>query len=328
MDKKTALEEFYCKNNIKHELVSDEDSAEYDYILSNLDDKIDKWLSFVDESDREAFLQVLSKYTYFTETVCQKRYSIIVDKLIESLKTYGIKLSEVLFITVESTNGTKSGSEHICADFYKRNIAKGIHKSQIISSFSRFDINLIKNYKAIVFLEDIVGTGFTLSNTIRTVIKELSIKTNTPNCLLLYAACLVVSKRGKRMIDKNAQKNSYEIKWLTDEEWKAERMFKKNSLEYNIFQKYESLIDKYIDDEKHSCFMGFDKCKFGISFHYDTPNNTLSTFWCETDLNKPPFKRDGNQHKKSLSIDDLKHVKKQTDTNAYNAAIMRQQKYE
>ena len=327
MDKRNALEEFYSKNNINHLLVSDKESAEFDNMLFDLDCKIDKWLSYIDESDREIFCQVLSKYTYLTETACQKRYEKIVDNLLNHLRSFDISLDKVLFITVESKNGTKSGSEHICADFYKRNRVKGIQKSQMISSFSRFNIASIRKYQAIVFLDDIVGSGFTLSNAIHNVIETLKDEVDSLSTIHLYAACLVLSTRGKRMIDRNAKKGSYEITWLIDETYYAQKMFKTNSTEYEVFEKYEYLIDDYINDNK-SYFMGFEKGKLGISFHYNTPNNTLSTFWCETDINKPPFKRDGDQPQKRLKINDLKQIKQQTDYNAYNAAIAREPEHE
>ena len=76
MNKKESLGIFYSRNKINPTMVADYDSAEYDERLSELDNRIDLWLSNIESNDREIFLEVLSEFTYLTQTSCQKRFQI------------------------------------------------------------------------------------------------------------------------------------------------------------------------------------------------------------------------------------------------------------
>ena len=326
MNKEESLSNFYSKNRINPTMAADYDSSEYDERLSELDGRIDLWLSNIESNDREIFLEVLSEFTYLTQTSCQKRFREIVELLKIELQNKNIQINEVLFVTVESSDGEKSGSEHVCADFYMRNRSNNIVKNQIISSYSRYYSNKLLNYKAIVFLDDIVGSGYTLCKTIDNFLNKFSV---VKDCLCFYCSCLIATKRGVRLINRNSKKNNLEISWLLCDEWYSNHTFKKESKQYEVFKKYEKQIDDYIhiSTPDKSFFMGFLEAALGVAFHYNTPNNTLSTFWCETDSNYPPFKRDGNQPAKRLTVKDLKLKKHITDKNSYLAAIERNENY-
>lgn len=322
MNKEESLSIFYSRNNINPTLVADYNSAEYDERLLELVSRIDLWLSNIDSNDRETFLEVLSEFTYLSQTSCQIRFREIVELLKIELQNNNIQINEVLFVTVESPDGTKSGSEHVCADFYMRNRSNNIVKNQIVSSYSKYDSSELLNYKAIVFLDDIVGSGFTLWKTINEFLNRLSVDKDS---LCFYCSCLIATKRGVRLINRNSKKNNLAISWLLRDEWYSEHAFKKGSKQYEIFKKYEKQIDDYIHiaTPDKNFFMGFYEAALSVAFHYNTPNNTLSTFWCETDSSNPIFKRDGNQPTKRLAVKDLKHKKRITNRNSYLAAIER-----
>lgn len=315
-----ALSDFYSKNNLSTMDYSS-DSAYVDFRLENLENKINVWLENIDPKYHNEFLDVFSRFTYLTQAVCQKRYEEMTDLLIEDLKKYDIRFDEVLFIVVESDKGTKSGAENIVADLYKRNIKKNIKKEQIVTSVSKYDFR--QEYKAIMFLDDIIGSGFTLSNTIKKVVEKINWECR------IYFSCLVYSKRGFDLIKRDARGIGIDLNWILKSEWEEKRAFKTNSFQYKVFEQYERAIERItkMDDEEKSFFMGFQKMKLIVSFYYNTPNNTLSTFWCETPQNKPIFPRDGNQPQKSLSLDDLKSKKKATDNSAYFISKMRSDIY-
>ena len=63
--------------------------------------------------------------------------------------------------------------------------------------------------------------------------------------------------------------------------------------------------------------MGYRNGALGISFYYNTPNNTLSSFWLKTKTNIPPFHRE-EKHIEAI-LDDLKKAKKKTDRSKYEA---------
>ena len=60
--------------------------------------------------------------------------------------------------------------------------------------------------------------------------------------------------------------------------------------------------------------MGFGKCKILLSFFYNTPNNTLCSFWKCTDKNIPPFPRDKDRRP---TLDIIRKRKKRNTDNAY-----------
>ena len=83
-------------------------------------------------------------------------------------------------------------------------------------------------------------------------------------------------------------------------------------------RKIEKIIEKYekeigIEGEKDFT-MGFGKCKILLSFFYNTPNNTLCSFWKRTDKNIPPFPRDKDRRP---TLDIIRKRKKRNTDNAY-----------
>ena len=104
---------------------------------------------------------------------------------------------------------------------------------------------------------------------------------------------------------------------LFDVNWTEEEAFSTNSPEYRQAAKYEKMIDDYLHEDQKSFFMGFNKNRLLVSFYYNTPNNTLSTFWASVPkANYPPFWRNGNQ-KRRPSVNALKRKKEELTERAY-----------
>lgn len=79
-------------------------------------------------------------------------------------------------------------------------------------------------------------------------------------------------------------------------------------------RKYEILIDSYMKEPGRSYIFGFWGCKQLVSFYYNTPNNTLCTFWRWTDTHMPLFPR---EKQAQVSLKDIQSVKKKKDLYAY-----------
>ena len=316
MDKETALSLFYQKNNINIVSASNENDGNYDCRIAALSTQVDLWLTSIDKADHDLFLTLLSRYTYLTSAQCQIRYNKILALLQKQLDLCGDTLSDVLFISVESGGAHKSGSDNVRADIYSRNMRR-ISKHQIIASQSKLDPLELQQYKAVIFLDDIVGSGVTLWNSIKSFHSRfLQDSTSHPK---LYFSSIVPRKKGIQHIETNCKKFSIEITPLLDPAWYEEPAFPKNSPEYIQIEKYEQLVGNYMMAESESFFMGFQKNRLLISFYYNTPNNTLSTFWrIVPEVNEPPFYRDGDQPACRPSIDDLKKCDKEMRIKAYS----------
>jgi len=328
MTKTEALRKFYSKNNIDISRSSDPDDGNYDVRLVDFDKQVDLWLRNIETKDHELFLNLLSRYTYLTEVQCQKRYGHIICLLEEELNKLGLHLADVLFVTVESKDGSKSGGDNVRADLHKRNIRK-VSKKQILAAKSNLKNDRddrLKRYKVIVFIDDVVGSGSTSWCEVKNFYKRFlqSIKSNSHK---LYYACIAPRKTGLEKFKDNCKSNGIEIDILIDGLWYEEPAFDKDSDDYKQISKYERLIADYMRKKpSKNFFMGFEENRLLLSFHYNTPNNTLCSFWRVTPNNEPPFYRDGDQPKMRPQLDDLKAVKKHANNNSYKFGIERKKR--
>ncbi len=313
MDKKDALQLFYKKNHICIETASNPEDGNYDMRLANLSRQVDQWLGQIDAADHAMFLTLLSQYTYLTETQCQLRYAKLLSLLQQHLEA-PCTLSDVLFVTVESSSPYKSGGDNVRADLQKRNLTR-LRKTQIVAAQSNLTAEERGRYPYIVFLDDIIGSGWTLWGEIQRFWESLAPNGNPP---ALFYACIVPRSHGIRHIEQNCRKQHIPIQGLFDAAWLEAPAFAKGSVEYQRMEPYETMIGNYMVVPQESYFMGFQKNRLLVSFHYNTPNNTLSTFWrVVPGKNFPPFFRDGDQPAKRPTVDDLKAKQTTMRDNAY-----------
>ena len=105
---------------------------------------------------------------------------------------------------------------------------------------------------------------------------------------------------------------------LLDSEWYEEPAFPRGSAEFKMLDSLERLVGDYmVTDPRKSFFMGFCKNRLLVSLHYNTPNNTLSSFWRGTPDNDPPFPRDGDQPPKRPIPTEMREQTRQTLSGAY-----------
>lgn len=304
MDKNKALQLFYERNNIDILKTSDITDGNFDVRIAQLSDQIDRWLVNISPSDHNLFLTLLSKFTYLTNAQCQLRYSKIISLLEEQLNNSSLSLYDVLIVTVESSSPFKSGSDNVRADLHKRNLLK-LSKSQIVASQTNLQYEDIQQYKVVLFLDDVVGSGRTLWRGIKSFCDRFSINGN--GCPQLYYGCIAPRERGMQHLRDNCLHAKICATPLFDETWYEKPAFDKGSDEYTQIESYEQLVGNYLMEPPESFFMGFEKNRMLLSFHYNTPNNTLSTFWrVVPEKNDPPFLRDGNQGMRRPTIDALK----------------------
>lgn len=313
MTKYDALELFYANNKINPKAIHPRDR------IADLSQKLDDWLLHIDPADRSVFLEAFSRYTYLTQEECQDRFVQLIDLLKIELQRHSIELGEVLYVTVESSSGTKSGGDNVRADMEKYNFYD-IDKDKIIAAQSKFSEEQLEGIKAIVFVDDIIGTGKTLWGDFYRFCKKFNF--NGHDLPKLYYMCLSPSAKAVKHLNKNFSKYKYNVTAIYKNEWISEKAFNGNSPEYRVINKYEAEIDNFFAGSEHSCRMGFEQSCLLISFYYNTPNNTISTFWRPTDVNKPPFERKGKECKRP-TVSAMAKKKKQADANSYAFAADR-----
>lgn len=314
MNKDKALNCFYERNSIDFSRCSDETDGNYDKRIALLPEQIDKWLSNIHPDDHHLFLSLLSRYTYLTQAQCKLRYGFLAALLKDKLKALNATLSEVMFVTVESSAGRATGADNVRADL-KQQLFGEIYKEQIVPAERNLKSEDLEQYKAFVFLDDIIGSGMTLWKHLYSFCERFSI--NGCGKHKLFYACIVPRADGIKHICKNCTQKKITAHPLFDASWTEEAAFPTDSPEYAQAAKYEKIIDDYLWDGRKSFFMGFNKNRLLVSFYYNTPNNTLSTFWANVpETNHPPFLRDGNQ-KSRPTVNALKMKKAELTERAY-----------
>ena len=316
MTKEQAIAAFFQYNRIDAAHLS----QYMDPKLERLEETVDLWLSDVDAGDRELFLRMLSRYTYLTNQAAVLRYREGVSMLEECLDAQGISIQDALFITVEAKDAFKSGSEHVRTDLHRLTIDR-IDAQQIVSAASKLPEECLSHCRALVIVDDIIGTGFTVWTTIRTLVERFPAAASLP----LFLLCTVPTRRGLTHLSKEAGRRRLSLTPLFREEWVAVPAFQHPEIFTSEerpgalarIRKYESLIDSYLkEDPERTYVLGFYGCRQLVSFYYNTPNNTLCTFWRWTDTHTPLFPREKQPQRPRLR--DLQAVKGRKDRCAYH----------
>ena len=226
-----------------------------------------------------------------------------------------------MFVTVESSSPTKCGSDNVRTDLHRLNIEK-IDAQQIVASAALLSVEDVRSASAIVFVDDIVSTGFTLWRAISNFTSQFPESCDKP----LYFLCVVPTQSGVHFVLRKAKGAGlsltpiYNDKWLSISVFKHPSIFleKEKAAAKDKIQRYETVIDDYMKDPEKSYIWGFRQSKQLISFYYNTPNNTLCTFWKVTDTHVPLFRR---QKQVKPKVCDLKEIKKAKDNRAYYSKI-------
>lgn len=324
MENTTAIDHFYKFNNIKPEQYASSQMEAYtqnklydsQILQENLEDRISCWIKRFDEDEREYFYSLFENYSYITENEYKQRIYELCNSIYEDIQKKQIKREEVLFVTVPSSKGVGSGGDSLRSQLLCVNLEWGIHKEQIISDINKMDLKLLDNKKAIIFIDDILGTGFSVRKTMENFAEHCSEK-NLDN-YLIYVTGILMTKRAIKYINKKAEEKVWVFQMQEEKNCIKNCMTGGYIFKGEEKKKIEKIIEKYekeigIEGEK-SFVMGFEKCKILLSFYYNTPNNTLCSFWKYTEKNVPLFPRDRD---KRLTLEAIKKRKKKNTDNAY-----------
>lgn len=297
-----ALDAFYAVNKINPALITDhyDPTKHLDQRLFQLGEKSLEWLETYCTGEQNALIQLLACYRYFTDVQMLQIWQTIFDRLERNLNAFKISWSEVLFVTTESSKGVKSGAANIQADFLKVCLDV-IRKDQVITMLDKQPLTKLDGIQAVIFLDDIVATGLTLQQTIQSFLSHFQLLDLSELPIQFYWGSAVFTKRGQRFLStfqrKYPQMHLQQVVGV-----QLESLFhlapQMQEME-KVLQEIEARIDSYdgdgyaieTDGSRKTYAMGFAACKLLVSTYYDTPNNTLCSFWRVTNQNKPPFRR-------------------------------------
>lgn len=283
-----------------------------------IEERVQEWLEFFDDDDKYVFLELLSKYRYFTKEKYEKIMKHIYEKVLGELSE-GDEKNSIMFITFPSKKGRCSGGDHLRAVLENILIGK-FPKDNIIADVDKVEEADFNNIKYVVFVDDIVGSGNTLYGRVSSICKKFTL--NQKN-IKLYIATIYSNKnkiiQKKTDLEKKGIYISQIIEYETTGKCFASGCVfdeKTRSKYQEIVKKYETLIEEQkldYDDEIESV-LGFKNGQLLVSFYYNTPNNTLSTFWRPSKVSQPLFIR--NKYTRPSTL-DIRKNKEKTQKNAY-----------
>lgn len=322
-----SMVKFYEENNIHPERYTD--SMEKHYLEGldwegmiyqpNLEAALEEWLKNYEEEDKGYYLKMFEHFSYVTQRSFEYRVFRLKEYLFQALSE--CCQDKIMIVFSESTKGYKSGTSQMAVAFWKACNGE-IGKDQLVEVYSKVALEKVTQMEAIVFADDIVATGVTLKGTIQGFFERFS-KDNFLHTKF-FATGVLATKRGERFIG-NLRKEGLNVTWLYDQtEYKyLSQAFKGNHIfsnkekkeAENAVLKYEEQVGR--DENGKSYVMGYEKSKLLVGFHYETPNNTLCTFWRHGEKHVPLFARSGNQR---ISLQEIINKRKKKGNNAYKIA--------
>lgn len=323
----TAFEKYnniQLDNYVSDDYPNQENKAIFfdNYIGNDIFEKhIIEWLKFFEKKDIAIFMDLLSHYRYFTKDQYRKAIKEICKHIMDVIADEDGSDS-LLLITFPSKKGIASGGDQVRAMLEEILIGK-LKKDHIISDTNKLNENIQDSIKYIFFIDDIVGSGATLFGNVKAVYEKLNLKKRTDIkyfIAMVYANENKIQKKIKQLKNKcNIDIEKIFVYENTDKCFDSDIVFKKEiGKSYkSIVKNYETKIEenKFDDDTEIDSILGFQNGQLLVSFHYNTPNNTLSIFWRPSKLsNFPLFIR--NKYIRP-SISDIKKTKNHCKSNAY-----------
>lgn len=316
-----AIEEFYKYNKIDDKIYSlNGKDRLFGFILDRnipreiLETNLTHWLDNFGLDDQETFLALFSHFRYIPKNIFEYMVTCFVDRMKKELSEYDLK--ETLFVFVESPKGCKSGIDDFAVALWE--CLKGeIWKEQLITHFSMLNEKKILENRNIIFVDDIIATGFSMNENIKKFFEKF------PQCknsnIKYYVASLFLTRRGKKFIEKKRSNMTLMVeKGLLKSAFRGNYIFSSDELKKKeeCVLPYEDKAGKEYDGKKY--VMGFSESKLLIGFYYEIPNNTLSTFWRHTEDFTPLFSRSSEHAFSSkLTLKEIIEKKKKMANRAY-----------
>lgn len=270
------------------------------YEYYGMSEKIERWFRSIEkENEKDVYLNLMHNFIYYSR-----------KNIIESLRKIHLKVLEfdskvdyTLFFPMISKDGRTNHSYEIHNMYREANcLNKGCFIADINYALNNIPMESISN---IVFIDDMMGTGNTIKESIKAIYEQYKEIFNKKVYLILLEVPEEVDSIKEEIkleigvditiLYLNRHKKAFSKNFIFDNNYLDEAK--------NIVKKYDMKLTK-----KEEEVLGYYNSEFLLSFYYDTPNNTIISLWKENDsINwRPPFSRSTKTNHKPAWMNNKK----------------------
>lgn len=257
-------------------------------------DKIRQWLSQFDTNSKQRVaFTLLENLMFYDDYIIKGKLKEIYNQASRALEWHiqGTKKQHVLVSYLDKSVG-KSGAEYakLFASYNKIYVDNIIIPSKLPKAMNN------KNIQALVFIDDIIGSG----NSICTNLEELFLDDGfkealSNNPIKIFIGVICGFQKAKEKLERKVKKLSSDIEIhicdLLDE---SDRCFSETSKifpEQNKRQEAQTLSYEYGVQLESKQPLGYSNCQTLIVFPKTCPNNSLPILWKKTAYWTPLFER-------------------------------------
>lgn len=236
--------------------------------------KTEDWIKPINnDNDKAIFIKLLESFSYYSR---ESIYDIFADIHNNHVMKFDPDCEETLFCPVISEEGRLNHSYDMLSCYQiANNLDKICCPTEMDVVEKDYPLDKIEN---IVLVDDMTGTGTTLRNSIAFMIDRYK---NVFNNKKVYLILIEGSEEGIKKIKELENKYSCIIDII------CYNVYKKAFLKNHIFNRTEyenarTIVWKYekeITNNNGKFILGYKQSEALMAFYYNTPNNTLSSFW-------------------------------------------------
>jgi hypothetical protein len=250
-----------------------------DQRVDNFHEKVIMWLEQIEEQDRKHFIELLNNFTYFDRIKVKDSLIDLFNKFV----SVGVNQYKSIYMPITSKNGIKNGADELINIFQRaNNVSKDVTPSQV-SQF--YHTHKFKDTDNIILVDDIIASGTTVEYYFKYMMKKYPKLLKDKN---IYILCIVITDKALSRVTNFCYINNIKAQFIY--EFKHQKAFdpgvvyedpKLAQQAKKTVKKYEKRLMKKPDDKIY--VLGYKQSQLLTSFYYNTPNNTLSTFWLDND---------------------------------------------
>lgn len=237
---------------------------------SDFAERSERWLSCVNnDSEKKIFLELLSNFNYYSQIKMSAKLRFLYQKIQEKVENY----EYTMYLPLPSERGRINNSYEVLSLFRRSN---KINKDLCIPELERvITSKWFPNIKNIIFIDDAIGTGKTTEKSVAYVKKRFSKIFDKK----VYLAVIEANQAGEIYLGKSILDIEVICLDVRPKAFSEGYIFSDLELNRakNIVAQYELLVNN--DNIDSDYYFGYEDSQALLAFYYDTPNNTLSTFW-------------------------------------------------
>lgn len=249
--------------------------------FKDIGSKYEKWIGNVGSiNDRNILNNLFYNLRFFPKVKMKRMLEIEIRKLLK--KYEGLK--DAALVTLNPIDGRYNGSNELLSlvkEIDREEQFKGSrllpYKDSIVN-----DIIYAKDYKTLVFIDDISGTGGTVRKFIDFHYEAMKNK----KIIFLF---LTVTKQAISEFERITKKyNEVEFEFIYCLELK--KLSVKNILSEEEYKRLYRIEEGLWGKNNHN-ILGYKQSELLVLYSHNIPNNTVSSFWYYTDSNPKKWNR-------------------------------------